>query len=139
MKTAFEKQNSVQYIPTALQKTKVVVKHRNIIQVNEATYLCKLCIQYLKKGKLPPMAVKNKLELHHTDKYLKDNGLALTELEAALISKNIMFEKIFPNCKNVAFQGYGCAECQYTYLHIIPGNSRKKWIERVIERERKIE
>ena len=95
MKTAFEKQNSVQYIPTVLQKTKVVVKHRNIIQVNEATYLCKLCIHYLKKGRLPPMAVKNKLELHHTDKYLKDNGLALTELEAALISKNIMFEKIF--------------------------------------------
>ena len=55
MKTAFEKQNSVQYIPTVLQKTKVVVKHRNIIQVNEATYLCKLCIHYLKKGRLPPM------------------------------------------------------------------------------------
>ena len=52
-------------------------------------YLCKSCIGYLKKGKIPKLCVKNGL---HVDKI--DNNLRLTELENNLIARNIVFQKI---------------------------------------------
>ena len=41
------------------------------------------------------MSVLNKLQLHHTVHELKDLGLHLTELEAVLISPNILFQKLY--------------------------------------------
>ena len=58
-------------------------------------YICKTCLKYLRRGKLPPSSVMNNLQLHETDEELKEQDLVLTELEAALISKNIIFQKIF--------------------------------------------
>ena len=58
-------------------------------------YICQTCAKHLRRGKLPSMSAKNNLELHKTDEDLKDEGLSLTELENALIAKNIVFQKIF--------------------------------------------
>ena len=44
----------------------------------------------MKAKKLPPMAVRNSLELDP-----QDESLQLTELEGSLIAKNIIFQKIF--------------------------------------------
>ena len=44
---------------------------------------------------MPPSCVKNSLELHETDSQLKEDKMILTELEAALIAKTIIFQKIF--------------------------------------------
>ena len=49
-------------------------------------YICKTCINHMKAKKLPPMAVRNNLELD-----TQDESLQLTELEGSLIAKN------FPN------------------------------------------
>ena len=49
----------------------------------------------MKRKKIPPMSTKNGLKLKETDKMLKDQNLNLTELEAALIAKNIIFQKIY--------------------------------------------
>ena len=48
-------------------------------------YICKTCLGYLRKGKLPPTSVMNHLKLRRTDKELADEGLILTELENSLI------------------------------------------------------
>ena len=58
-------------------------------------FICKTCIKYLKLNKMPPMSVLNGLVLKETDEDIKNQDLQLTELEAALISKNIIFQKIF--------------------------------------------
>ena len=58
-------------------------------------YVCKTCIDsYLAKKRIPPYCVMNNLALHDTDAELKDQDLALTELEGALCAKRIIFEKI---------------------------------------------
>ncbi len=44
---------------------------------------------------MPPMSTLNGLKLTETDKQIKDQQLELTELEGALIAKNILFQKIF--------------------------------------------
>ena len=44
---------------------------------------------------MPPMSVLNGLKLAETDKQIKDQKLDLTELEGALIAKNIIFQKIY--------------------------------------------
>lgn len=57
-------------------------------------HLCHTCSRYIVKGKLPPMSVLNGLQITP----LKDhNGtlISLTDLEAILIAKNILFMKIF--------------------------------------------
>ena len=41
------------------------------------------------------MSVMNSLKLVNTDKEIRDQDLELTELEGALIAKNIIFQKIF--------------------------------------------
>ena len=54
-----------------------------------STYLCGTCLRYLKAKKLPPLAAKNGLSIEPMPEDLK-----LSELEAVLCSKNIIFAKI---------------------------------------------
>ena len=49
----------------------------------------------MKRGKVPPMSAMNRLQLHEEDKDIKHQKLDLTELEGALIAKNIIFQKIY--------------------------------------------
>ena len=49
----------------------------------------------MKGKKIPPMSIKNGLKLSETDKQLREQKLELTELEGALIAKNIIFQKIY--------------------------------------------
>ena len=44
---------------------------------------------------MPPQSVMNGLKLNQTDKELEEQGLSMEELEAALIARNIVFEKVF--------------------------------------------
>ena len=53
-------------------------------------YICKTCIVHMKKQKIPPMSVTNKLKLAK-----QDESLNLTELEGSLIAKNLIFQKIY--------------------------------------------
>ena len=58
-------------------------------------YICSTCHNsYLSKGKLPPICAMNNLQLYDTDKELKDQDLLLTELEATLCAKSIIFQKL---------------------------------------------
>ena len=58
-------------------------------------YICLTCVGHMKRKKIPPMSTKNCLKLQETDKMMKDQNLNLTELEGALIAKNIIFQKIY--------------------------------------------
>ena len=58
-------------------------------------YICTYCVGYLRCGKMPPTCVMNCLQLHDSDAQLKAQDLWLTELEASLISMNLIFHKIF--------------------------------------------
>ena len=58
-------------------------------------FICKTCVRHLKMKKMPPMSTENGLKLEETDKQIKDQNLELTELEGALIAKNIIFQKIY--------------------------------------------
>ena len=49
----------------------------------------------MRKKKLPPMSAMNGLQLKETDEIIKKEGLALTELEGALIAKSIIFQKVY--------------------------------------------
>ena len=49
----------------------------------------------MKRKKIPPMSVNNGLKLYESDESLKEQQLNMTELEGALISKNIIFQKIY--------------------------------------------
>ena len=60
-------------------------------------YICKTCLRHMQSKKLPPMSTMNGLNLKETDKQIHDQDLQLTELEGALIAKNIIFQKICPN------------------------------------------
>ena len=54
-------------------------------------YICHACKQHLLRGKMPSMSVNNGLYVHENT----DPELQLTELEANLIAKNIVFMKIY--------------------------------------------
>ena len=54
-------------------------------------YICHACKQHLLRGKMPSMSVNNGLYVHENT----DPDLQLTELEANLIAKNIVFMKIY--------------------------------------------
>ena len=56
--------------------------------------ICHICKNYLKRGKMPPMSTRNGLDIVDL-KDSKRNKLELSELEATLIAKNIIFMKIF--------------------------------------------
>ena len=62
------------------------------VKVNdtEESYICIACKKHLRAGKLPPMSAKNGLQV-----YNHEPDMELTELEGILISKNIVFMKIF--------------------------------------------
>ena len=49
----------------------------------------------MKAKKMPPMCVKNGLKLEESDNELREQMLEMTELEAALVAKNIIFQKIY--------------------------------------------
>ena len=83
--TKVEIKSSKNEAPNSFQRNKTIGER----------FICKTCLNYLRKGKLPPSSVMNNLQLHSTDEELKEQGLCLTELEAALISKNIIFQKVF--------------------------------------------
>ena len=65
------------------------------INGQKKAYICETCVRYLRLKKMPPMCVMNGLKLIDTDKELCEQNLELTELEGALIAKNIIFQKIF--------------------------------------------
>ena len=58
----------------------------------KTTYICKTCVNHMKKRKLPPMSAMNNLQLHETDEMMEKERLKLTELEGALIAKTIIFQ-----------------------------------------------
>ena len=58
-------------------------------------FICRTCVGYLRKGKLPPSSVKNNLSLDQTDKERGNEGLMLTDLENSLIASRIIFQKVF--------------------------------------------
>ena len=66
-----------------------------IINGEKKYFICLTCVNHMKNKKIPPMSTKNGLELTETDKMIKDQNLDLTELEGALIAKNIIFQKIY--------------------------------------------
>ena len=49
----------------------------------------------MKAKKIPPMCTKNGLKLSESDAELREQKLEMTELEGALIAKNIIFQKIY--------------------------------------------
>ena len=55
------------------------------------TFLCKVCLSYLKKGKLPPKAAANCLEVLP----VPENVRLRSYLEEALIARILLFIKIF--------------------------------------------
>ena len=58
-------------------------------------YICLTCVRHMKGKKIPPMSIKNGLKLTESDKEIREQRLELTELEGALIAKNIIFQKIY--------------------------------------------
>ena len=65
------------------------------IDGDEKCYVCLTCVKHMKSRKMPPMSAMNGMRLSETDKEIKDQQLEMTELEGALIAKNIIFEKIY--------------------------------------------
>ena len=65
------------------------------INGEENCYICKTCLRHMQNKKMPPMSTMNSLKLKETDKQIHDQNLQLTELEGALIAKNIIFQKIY--------------------------------------------
>ena len=80
--------------PTILEEA---LEHYVPVEVNneEKYYICKTCCNYMRKGKVPPWSVKNGLQ---TVKLPMD--LQPTELEANLVSRNLIFQKIFKMTKS---------------------------------------
>ena len=83
--------------------TKVQVQHAHLktpvdykkdSQYENKRFICSTCVRHMKAGKLPPSSVMNNLQLTHTDQFLKEQNLQLTELEGTLIAKNIVFQKL---------------------------------------------
>ena len=78
--------------PDLLEKCVKSISESDNVQGKQ--YICHTCKNYLKRGKMPPMSTKNGLDIVD----LKDsngNKLDMSELEATLIAKNILFMKIF--------------------------------------------
>ena len=75
-------------------RSKISPEIFELLKTNEneklpSTYLCGTCQRYLKANKLPPLAAKNGLSIESMPEDLK-----LSELEAVLCSRNIIFAKI---------------------------------------------
>ena len=72
-----------------------VLKTKTFIGGKGYHYICLTCVRHMKRGKVPPMSAMNRFQLHEEDKEIKHQKLDLTELEGALIAKNIIFQKIY--------------------------------------------
>ena len=59
-------------------------------KIRDGFSLCRTCVGYLKRGLMPPMCHKNKLEPPEIPQCLRD----LTNLEKQMIVKNLVFIKI---------------------------------------------
>ena len=59
-------------------------------ETEKSYFICKTCINYVKKGKIAPMSVANNLKLK-----VIEEAPQLSELENNLISQNIIFQKVF--------------------------------------------
>ena len=57
------------------------VKKRDEEESMKVDYICKTCLKYIKKNKMPPSCVNNRLEITETEKKLKSKDLLLTDLE----------------------------------------------------------
>ena len=57
---------------------------------SQNSFLCHNCYSWLNRGKCPPMNVRNGMEIDDIP-----DELQLSELEAQLVSKNILFFKLF--------------------------------------------
>ena len=68
------------------------VVHDRIPSSKNRHYICVTCKGYLFKGKMPPMAAKNNLEVYDNK---QTPELQLTELEGSMIAKTLFFLKIF--------------------------------------------
>ena len=72
------------------------LRNKHFISVNllgaPKAYMCGTCKKYLNNRKIPPMAVANGLAIVPLG---KDSDLNLTELESNMISRRIMFQKIY--------------------------------------------
>ena len=64
-------------------------------QNEEDQFICKTCLGYMRRRKVPPTSVMNGLRLDQTDKQIEDEGLSMSELENSLIAPRIIFQKIF--------------------------------------------
>ena len=64
--------------------------HVSIMENDVSSYVCHTCKKHISKGKLPPMSAANQLALMKVPV-----SLNLTELESNLISKKILFQKIY--------------------------------------------
>ena len=64
--------------------------HVSITENDVSSYVCHTCKKHILKGKLPPMSAANQLALMKVPV-----SLNLTELESNLISKKILFQKIY--------------------------------------------
>ena len=83
---------SIEDYPDLLKRCVQSISESNSVQGKQ--YICHTCKNYLKRGKMPPMSTKNGLDIVD----LKDsngNKIEVSELEATLIAKNILFMKIF--------------------------------------------
>ena len=65
------------------------------INGEDKCYICQTCVRHMKAKKMPPMCAKNGLKLSESDNELREQNLEMTELEGALIAKNIIFQKIY--------------------------------------------
>ena len=76
----------------------------NIPKVLDSHYLCTTCYKHLQNGKFPTLSHKNNLRVYDHDIYPELN---LTELENALIAKNIIFQKylLLPRSRHRAIKG----------------------------------
>ena len=78
-----------------LIKSSIVEEIKVMIDGTESCYICLTCLRHLKKRKVPPMSAVNGLQLTESDQIIEEQNLKLTELEAALIAKTIIFQKIY--------------------------------------------
>ena len=75
---------------------------QNITSVNNAEWLCQTCMKHLKSGKVPPLAVVNRMKFPE-----KPTFFDLNELERRLIAPRLAFQKIMqvPRGKQLKING----------------------------------
>ena len=93
-------QNSVDNFNECVPKenfvhVKITLVEKSKINISNETYICKKCKQSLYRGRMPKLCTMNGL---HVDKVALE--MKLTELEANLIAKNILFPKFHKKAKS---------------------------------------